>query len=276
VPLASFIVPCFNEERYIRKCIISLLNQSFHDFEILFIDDGSTDRSLEIVESFRDDRIKILNQRNHGRAVARNKALAASKAKYVILQDADDWSEPERLEEQINCAENSSGVPVVGCGYFFHKENDDKVKEKTFPLTNSEIRKVMSRPIFRHALMPPTMLTLRDQLISNGGWRPKFVTAAEDGDLISRLFEDSRSVFSNVPRALYHYRLNPGSVTNKPKEHILAQMFKRHCDKCRRLSLREPSSFEEYLSSVKQKPLSKILHFGEFITWYLYMKIVYH
>lgn len=245
-PIASFIVPVFNEEKYIKSCIDSLIVQTEPNFEIIAVDDGSTDNTFTILNSYNDSRLRIYRQENRGRVAARNKALQLSQGKYIILQDADDWSEPDRLEKQLKIAIQCKGNPIVGSAIFFHYLDNKSVRLKSFFEKDLEIRRVMRRIIFRQEFHPPTMLAERQRIFSIGGWREKFRTAGEDGDLISRLYEDRNVIFANSKKPLYHYRFNPGSVTANLKQTIPSQMFMRYCERKRRKGLPEPSDYQEY------------------------------
>jgi len=100
VPFFSVIIPLYNKEKYIKNTIESVLNQDFTDFEILVINDGSTDNSLKQVEMFSDGRIKIFNQENQGVSVARNLGIEQSKGKYICFLDADDYWYPYFLSQK--------------------------------------------------------------------------------------------------------------------------------------------------------------------------------
>jgi len=104
-PFFSVIIPLYNKEKYIKNTIESVLNQGFTDFEILVINDGSTDNSLKQVEMFSDSRIKIFNQENQGVSVARNLGIEQSKGKYICFLDADDYWYPYFLSQMYKYIE---------------------------------------------------------------------------------------------------------------------------------------------------------------------------
>ncbi|MCI5133482.1 MAG: glycosyltransferase [Candidatus Electrothrix sp. AW2] len=268
----SVLIPVYNEEKYIRRCLDSLLSQTMTDFEIIVIDDGSTDNTVKILTTYGDPRLIIHQQTNQGRAAARNKALELSQGEYIILQDADDWSVPNRLELQLYKAKKIGGKPIVGCGLAYQHEGAIRTSCKLFPETNKKIRNTLARPIMAGAICPGTILGLREHIVELGGWREKFHIAAEDGDLISRLYEDSETIFGNVYSPLYYYRQNPGSVTNKPHETIPAQMFKRFCTRRRRNNQAEPETFEEYMRDIRATFIKRILFKIEFIAWTIYIR----
>ena len=103
----SIIIPVYNVEKYLRECLDSLLNQTFQDFEIICVDDGSTDKSLEILQEYKrkDDRFVILQQRHSGAGSARNNGIRLAEGKYIQFLDADDYFEPTLLDEMYNHAE---------------------------------------------------------------------------------------------------------------------------------------------------------------------------
>ena len=94
----SVILPVYNGSKYIKKSIESVLNQTFHDFELIIVNDGSCDNTLDIITSFNDKRIKIINQSNQGPGGARNNALKIAKGNYIMFLDSDDWYSTDALE----------------------------------------------------------------------------------------------------------------------------------------------------------------------------------
>jgi len=105
MPTFSVIIPVYNTEKYIRKCIDSVLNQTFNDYEIVVVNDGSTDKCLDILNEY--DNIKLINQKNQGLSMARNTGIKSAKGKYFILLDSDDYIEPDLLYELNQSISNS-------------------------------------------------------------------------------------------------------------------------------------------------------------------------
>jgi len=257
-PLVSVLIAAYNEEKYILECIDSIINQTYNNIEIIVIDDGSTDKTLDILESYNDNRLKIFTHENRGRVFSRNRALSLASGKYVILQDADDWSDKRRIESQVNTAEELNGNPVVGCNYVIVKNNTQMIK--CYPEEDIDIRKRMSRLFFSQAFLPASILLLRSHLIALKGWREKFDVACEDGDLLDRIYEDDSSVFYNIQHALYYYRINEGSVTNKVDLTIPYQVFKRDCKLRRRSQMNEFDDIQDYLMFVSKNILRRLLY----------------
>lgn len=112
----SIIVPVYNVEKYLRKCIDSLINQTLKDIEIICINDGSTDKSLEILKEYknRDSRIILLNQENSGQSVARNRGIEIVKGEYLGFVDPDDWIDLDYYEKLYNAASTNDTDIAVG------------------------------------------------------------------------------------------------------------------------------------------------------------------
>ena len=104
MPLISIIIPVYNTDKYLKKCLNSILSQSFKDFEVICVNDGSNDNSLEILNLYRqkDERVIVISKNNEGQGIARNKGLEVANGKYVMFIDSDDWLENYALEKFYN------------------------------------------------------------------------------------------------------------------------------------------------------------------------------
>jgi len=132
-PKISVIIPVYNGERYIKQCLDSLINQTFQDFEIICVNDGSTDKSLAILEQYaqKDSRIKIINQKNTGVSPARNRAMPEAKGEYLSFLDCDDFFEPDMFERLYeNSVKYDADITV--CGVKFFDERTKTVKDADF------------------------------------------------------------------------------------------------------------------------------------------------
>ena len=138
----SIIIPVYNVEKYLRQCLDSVVNQTYKDIEIICIDDGSTDSSLEILHEYsnKDARIKIITQYHEGAGSGRNKGLSIAKGKYLSFLDSDDFFEPSMLEQMCTCAEKCNADIVVCKSKIF---NDGYFKDncniKDYLLPNKEV-----------------------------------------------------------------------------------------------------------------------------------------
>lgn len=113
--LVSVIMPAYNAEKYIGAAIESILNQTYKNFELIIIEDCSTDETLNVIKKYNDSRIKLLqNERNLGIAYSTNRGIAYSQGKYIALLDDDDMAAPERLELQVNYLEEHTDIDILG------------------------------------------------------------------------------------------------------------------------------------------------------------------
>ena len=112
-PLVSVVLPVYNAENYLKEAIDSILNQTYENFELIVIDDGSKDHSLEIISNYKDKRIKVLdNEKNHGIVYTLNKGIENSTGKYILRMDADDISLPDRIEKQVEFMERHPDIGI--------------------------------------------------------------------------------------------------------------------------------------------------------------------
>lgn len=145
----TIIIPVYNTEKYIKKCFDSIINQSFSKFEVIVINDGSTDNSAFICDEYakKDSRFKIYHLKNQGAAKARNSAFDLAKGEYIVFVDSDDWLEVDALKNYIREIERFD--MVIGCSYncyfnndeFLYKNRDYFYKENKY-LTKEEVRKM--------------------------------------------------------------------------------------------------------------------------------------
>ena len=126
MPRVSVIIPLFNKAPFVGGALRSVIEQTFTDFELIVVDDGSTDDSVQIVEQFSDSRVRIIRQDNAGPGAARNRGLAEATGAYVAFLDADDEWLPEFLDESVRLLDSESTVAVVVSGYFEFPANTSR------------------------------------------------------------------------------------------------------------------------------------------------------
>lgn len=126
-PLLSVIIPIFNAEQYLEKCVNSIVNQTFHNMEIIMVNDGSTDGSLEICQKYQklDRRIKVISKENSGLIQARKTGLSLAAGRFIGFVDSDDWIEPTMYETLVNCMEET-GCDLVSSGSIRDYEDSDR------------------------------------------------------------------------------------------------------------------------------------------------------
>jgi glycosyltransferase involved in cell wall biosynthesis len=134
----TVIMPVYNAAAYIYEAIDSILKQSFTDFELLIINDGSTDASMQIVESFKSPKIRVLhNLTNKGLVFTRNRGIEEAKGEYLAWLDADDYALPQRLETQVNFMENHKNIALLG-SYTDYMYANGEIFYTAMPKTNTE------------------------------------------------------------------------------------------------------------------------------------------
>ncbi len=134
-PTVSVCIPAYNSEKYIGKTIQSALSQTYQDFELVIVDDCSTDRTLNTIKEYKDPRIRLIeNEKNLGPEKNWNKALAEAKGKYIKLLHHDDWLYPYCLERQVAILENTAhkDVVLVSCSRYIVDENDNIILKRGF------------------------------------------------------------------------------------------------------------------------------------------------
>lgn len=188
--MITVLLPVFNGKAWLKDCILSILNQSFKDFDFLIIDDGSNDGSLEIIKDFSnlDNRIKYLSQKNIGLTATLNKGLKIAKGDWIARIDCDDIACPERLSLQINYAiKNNLGL--VGCQSNIIDSNGKLIKKISTPLKHNQICRNLKKQkkIFSHS----SVIYKRQLVLELGGYRT-IMKKSQDYDLWLRISEKSK------------------------------------------------------------------------------------
>jgi len=204
----TVLMPAYNVEKYIREAIDSVLNQRFDGFELLIINDGSTDSTEEIIRGYGDPRIVLISQRNQGVSAALNTGLAHAKGKYIARFDADDVCYPDRLQNQYDFMEQQRGYVLVGSDAdYMDREGGYLYRYRNIGHTNEEIsERIFSYCPFVHS----TVFYRRDIVRSLGGYNVKAHTF-EDWLLWTQLIKKGKCLNFETP--LISVRLNPESVT---------------------------------------------------------------
>ncbi len=180
MPRVSFIIPCYNAERFLGETIQSALDQVYQDFEIVVVDDGSTDQTRQVVEGFDDPRIRYIYQENRGPGGARNTGVAAAKGDYLAFLDHDDMALPHRLTAQLKVLEDDPTLSVVGSGYVWIDESGQRIPWNAHSWQRWPELNDLDTWLFDCPLMPgATMLRRRawadvggfdEDLVDSGDW----------------------------------------------------------------------------------------------------------
>lgn len=202
----SVIMPVYNGEKYLEEAINSVLNQTFNDYELLIIDDGSTDHSVEIIKKFKDYRIRLIkNKGNQGIAYTRNVGLKEAKGEYLAWMDCDDLIEPDRFEIQINYLRKNKEVGICGTALTRFGEGKPRISRE-YPDSNM----IKAALLFYPAIRPATAM-YRMKMIKEANLTYDLrLAVAEDYDFY---FEASfHFQIINLDQVLYHYRSSESSI----------------------------------------------------------------
>jgi hypothetical protein len=203
-----------NGEEHLRPAIQSLLRQTLTEFELIIINDGSTDNSLSILGELQkvDPRIRVIqNEHNIGLAASLNRGLAAASTEIIARADADDVYHPDRLERQFAFMTKEPHLTVVGTAVSFINAAGDPLNTKidsTFPVSDSSVR---LHSLLGCCLWHTTVMFRKAAIQAAGGYSPEFRGGPEDYDLWAKLLPDHQLV--NLPDVLAQVRLHTASVT---------------------------------------------------------------
>jgi len=209
-PIISVVLPVYNAGLYLQDAICSILKQTCSDFELLVIDDGSTDDSLQIAQNSvgTDPRARIRSRSNKGLVATCNEAISEARGKYIFRMDQDDVSHPERFARQVAFMEADSRCVALGTRVMLADESMMPIIESFKAVTHAEIDAENLRGR-GSAMCHPTAAIRRDALLDIGGYRAEFEWA-EDLDLFLRLAEVGQ--LANLPTVLLTYRQHLTSV----------------------------------------------------------------
>ena len=224
--LFSIIVPCYNVEAYVEKCIESVMAQTFSDFELILVDDGSTDKTLAILNSFRmiDSRIKIVSKKNGGLTSARKAGLEVAEGEYIVPIDGDDWISPNYLVN-FYTAISKYHPDVLSCGYI--RASDERLTEYPPSTINMRHGYFSKEELIQH--LYPELLYSIPFLCSKVCKKQLYykyqmtldnrIIMGEDGAITYPMLIEANS-FYVLNDCLYYYRFNSGSITGNKRKYI--------------------------------------------------------
>lgn len=207
-PRVSVVMSVYNGERYIREAVDSILNQTFTDFELILIDDGSTDQTPAILAAFSDPRIvRITHPTNLGLVTALKEGVVQARGKLIARMDADDISLPDRFAKQVAFLDAHPEVGVLGTAMRQVDGTGQLLTIITPPANHALIEWKM---LFESAVMHATVIMRRTAVVQAGNYNPQYIHV-EDGELWGRMIKITR--FANLPEVLYVRRWLRGSVS---------------------------------------------------------------
>jgi glycosyltransferase involved in cell wall biosynthesis len=208
-PRVAVLMAVFNGEDYVGQALSSILTQSFADFEFIVVDDGSTDRTAEIIRSYDDPRIRLLtNAQNLGLARSLNRGLSEARGEFVARQDADDISEPDRLRRQIEFLDANPTVALAGTWYTEIDRDGQPRRRRALPSSDMDIRWSL---LFFCPFVHSSVMWRRLPVSTQVGTYDEALRYSMDFDLWTRVAR--RFPIANLEEHLVRMRLHPGSMS---------------------------------------------------------------
>lgn len=225
-PLISVIVPVYNVEKYLARCLDSIVEQTYQNLEIILVNDGSTDSSGEICHQYaeRDSRVRLFHQENQGQSAARNVGLDNMTGEYIIFVDSDDYISTRFVEILLN-AQQKSQAPIVSSNYFRVSEENDEAEFQAATLDNQIPYKLLSRDdVF--CVSGGKKAKLQEVIVSKLYKKTIFENLRfpigkiyEDAFLFPKIFWRADTVL-HLDSGLYAYRMSPNSTMRRDGETV--------------------------------------------------------
>ena len=215
-PLISVVMSVYNGEKYLAEAIKSILSQTYKSFEFIIINDGSTDKSLEIIHHYQelDDRIVLISRENRGLIASLNEGIKKAQGKYIARMDADDSSLPTRLEEQVEFMENNTDIGISGCAVIRFGENIKTLYGSL--LKNNEA--IKSELLFSSPFAHPSVIMSRKVILKYNLFYDNNFLHAEDFELWTRMAKVTK--MANLSKPLLKYRVVASSITREANKNI--------------------------------------------------------
>lgn len=226
-PIVSVVMAVYNTQRYLGQAVESILTQSFTDFEFVIIDDGSTDRSLKILQRYaaKDCRIRLISRENQGIPKTRNELLSYARGEFIAVMDSDDVAMRDRLAHQVDFLRTHPQVVCVGGYQDWIDEAGRVLKHHWEPETNDEIQQYLlwGWTCINH----PSAMMRRSAVMQVGGY-DNSLALGEDLDLWFRLGEMGE--LANLPETVLHYRQHGRSISEARQKEQL-QYIRQVCER---------------------------------------------
>lgn len=255
----TVLMPVYNASTHLREAIDSILNQTFKNFELLIINDGSTDNSEQIIQSYNDSRIRYIKNETNIRLIATlNKGIEIATGKYIVRMDADDISEPDRIQIQYDYMEQHPEVAICGSWFKMFGERNEIVKyvDGHYP--------IMAKMLYQCHFCHPSVILRKEALLAFDVKFDPFFIHAEDYDFFTRIGE--RYKLANIQKVLVHYRTHAQSISQQNKaiqddksavikkrlfEHAGIPVTNEELELYRRISQHEYDATEAYQDNAK-------------------------
>ena len=218
-PKIAVLMCACNAEQHIKEAIDSILNQTFTDFEFIIVENGSIDKTQNIISSYSDSRIRAFQTKIKQLACNLNYGLKQTHAELIARMDADDISKPTRLQEQVRFLEQNPDVAVVGTAFeVFGKDTRNKII--AMPVQDKTIRRCLP---FRFCFCHPSVMFRKEIIENAGGYKAQ--GPCQDIELWLRLARDKKIKFANLKNPLLKYRIHQDQVKGKKQGYKAAATY---------------------------------------------------
>ena len=237
-PKVSIVIPVYNSAKYLRECIDSVLAQSFSDWEVVAVDDGSSDDSPAILDEYaaKDSRIKVIHKANGGVSAARNDGLAAACGEYVLFVDSDDWLNADALQVLFEATSDGAVDVAIADHWIWKEKGSESVHRffaKEFSTDSADLIRDVQRMVLYKGYSPfpsPSCsymfsalwskLIRRTLLVDNGIRFSSALKLYEDGLVALQVFEYAKTIaYKQVP--VYHYRILNDSLCHVNEQRLV-------------------------------------------------------
>lgn len=227
----SIIIPVYQAEQTIRRCLDSILAQTAPDWTVLAVDDGSQDKSGTILDEYaqRDSRVQVFHQQNGGAAHARNTAIGQLQTEYVAFLDSDDWLEPDALETMLRLAQET-GAQIVQCKFFYdHPNGEQYLPQDSFPdgmvADRADFRQTVYHKMLTGIQLNHVWHSLFESCLLKGLTMPENMVTGEDLYFLIDVFPRAER-YAYTAKPLFHYFRRPDGLTGSS----LGLREKIHCN----------------------------------------------
>jgi len=214
-PLVSICIPAYNVEKYISETLLSLISQTYQNLEIVIVDDGSTDNTIEKVVNIKDDRINIIKVQNGGASKARNVAFTFSAGEYILFFDADDYVSPEFIENLLSVIKHPSEISVASWGRFYGFD------KRSFQLDDNILNYdckfeewIMKYWYYNQQTTPPGRVLMHRMVVEKAGLWNESLSLNDDFEFFSRIFLHCTCIRS-AEKAMFMYRSGIAGLSSK-------------------------------------------------------------
>ncbi len=268
----SVVIPVYNTSKFLKRCLDSVLKQTYENLEVILVNDGSSDNSFSIIEEYQkiDRRIIVINKKNGGLSSARNAGIKISSGEYILNVDSDDWIELNTCEILIKTAIDNDADIVIGNIYLEYKNKQKKWEDlnKNIKYKNFEYLDAFFVENGKGAIW--NKLIKRSLYINNKIFHPEGISLGEDTSTLLRLALKSKIIIK-IPNYIYHYRQNEFSMMHSKEKKIYEYLEAIEIIKSYYYSNKEEKKYNEIKNVLKYKLFYKQL----FLNGYLKTKKIY-